>query len=222
MATRNLTSKLQTRLAEQHQQGIFFALKAEFDSDTIRLWSGFEDINLPTGNSNANESYIGSGNLIRISEVKETREIQSDGISIQLASITPQIMTIATTENYQNRDIELRMGFMDGSNKDSVAGTFIIFRGRMTNISILDDPTAPFIEVQCENRLVDLTRPSNLRFTNESQKYVAGSTTDTFFRFVKSIQDKEILWGRTASSGGGGGSAGGRAGGNERHTISLR
>ena len=35
-------------------------------------------------------------------------------------------------------------------------------------------------------------------------------------RFVKSIQDKEILWGRTASSGGGGGSAGRDDSGNRR------
>ena len=208
MATRQLTDKFKERLAESYQSGIFFSLKATFDSDTIRMWSGYEDISLPTGSSNANETYLGAGNLIRMSEINETREIQSDGINIQLSYITPEIMTIATTENYQNRPIEIRMGFLDGKNKDSVAGTMIIFKGRVTNITINDDPTNPTIEVQAENRMVDLTRPSNFRYTNESQKFLSGNTNDTFMRFVKSIQDKEILWGRTASSGGGGGSAG--------------
>ena len=216
MATRQLTDKFKERLAESYQSGIFFSLKATFDSDTIRMWSGYEDISLPTGPSNANETYLGSGNLIRMSEINETREIQSDGINIQLAYITPEIMTIATTENYQNRPIEIRMGFLDGKNKDSVAGTMIIFKGRMTNITINDDPTNPTIEVQAENRMVDLTRPSNFRYTNESQKFLSGNTNDTFMRFVKSIQDKEILWGRTSSSGGGGGGSSRDDSGNRR------
>ena len=86
----------------------------------------------------------------------------------------------------------------------------------MTNITINDDPTNPTIEVQAENRMVDLTRPSNFRYTNESQKFLSGNTNDTFMRFVKSIQDNEILWCRTASSGGGGGSAGRDDSGNRR------
>ena len=205
MATRQLDPKVLQRLAEQHQSGIFFSLKAIFDSDTIRLWSGYEDIDLPTGNSNANESYIGSGDLISISTYTESRDLKSDGINIQLSYITEKVMNIATTEKYQNRKVELRMGYMDAQNKDKAAGTFIIFKGRITNLTINDDPTNPTIDVQCENRLADMNRPSNFRYTNESQKFLSGSSTDGFFRFVKSIQDKEILWGRTSSSGGGGG-----------------
>ena len=221
MSTRQLSSKLQTRLEEQHQSGIFFSLKATFDSDTIFLWSGYEDLVLPTGNGGANETYLGSGDLIRISEIRETRELKSDGISIQLSYITPKLMTIATTENYQNRPLEIRMGFMDAQNKDTVAGTIIIFKGRTTNISINDDPTNPTIEVQAENRMTDLSRPSNFRYTNESQNFISGATNDTFMRFVKSIQDKEILWGRTTSSGGGSsGNAGGDGNNGFRHQIS--
>ena len=39
-----------------------------------------------------------------------------------------------------------------------------------TNISITDDPTNPTIEVQAENRMTDLSRPSNFRYTNESHR----------------------------------------------------
>ncbi len=208
MATRQLDPKVLERIAEQHQSGVFFSLKATFDSGTIRLWSGYEDISLPTGNSNANESYLGSGNLITVSTYTESRDLKSDGINIQLAYVTDDIKSIATTESFQNRPIELRMGYMDAGSKDQVAGTFIIFKGRMTNLTINDDPTNPTVDVQCENRLADFSRPSNFRYTNESQHFLSGSSpgnVDGFFRFVKSIQDKEILWGRTASSGGGGG-----------------
>ena len=69
--------------------------------------------------------------------------------------------------------------------------------------------------------MTDLSRPSNFRYTNESQNFISGSTNDTFMRFVKSIQDKEILWGRTTSSGGGSsGNAGGDGNNGFRHQIS--
>ena len=38
MATRNLDASVIQRLSEDHQLGVFFSLKAIFDSDTIRLW----------------------------------------------------------------------------------------------------------------------------------------------------------------------------------------
>ena len=148
MATRQLDPKVLERIAEQHQSGVFFSLKATFDSGTIRLWSGYEDISLPTGNSNANESYLGSGNLITVSTYTESRDLKSDGINIQLAYVTDEIKTIATTESFQNRPIELRMGYMDAGSKDQVAGTFIIFKGRMTNLTIND--------VQRRNRITRL------------------------------------------------------------------
>ena len=85
-------------------------------------------------------------------------------------------------------------------------------------MAINDDPIDPTIEVQCENRLIDLQRPSNFRYTNESQKFLHGSS-DTFFRFVKQIQDKEILWGRTSSGGSGGAGGVSNGGGMTRRSI---
>ena len=218
MATRNLDASVIQRLSEDHQLGVFFSLKAIFDSDTIRLWSGVDNISLPTGSGGANETYLGSGNLVSITKLEESRDLKSDGINVALSYVTPELLSIATTESYQNRKIELRMGFTEGKSNTALTGTFIIFRGRMTNMAINDDPIDPTIEVQCENRLIDLQRPSNFRYTSESQKFLHGSS-DTFFRFVKQIQDKEILWGRTSSGGSGGGGGGTGGGGTVRREI---
>jgi uncharacterized membrane protein YgcG len=61
-----------------------------------------------------------------------------------------------------------------------------------------------------------LEKASMLRYNKESQKFVAGGTTDTAFNRVLKLADQEVLWGRTTSTsgtfGGGGGSSGGPGG----------
>ena len=83
---------------------------------------------------------------------------------------------------------------MGGSNE--VAGTMTMFKGRMTALSINDDTQGATITINAENRLVDLNRPSHLRYTLESQKHILSS--DTSFKFVQQIQDMDIIWGKSS------------------------
>jgi len=78
----------------------------------------------------------------------------------------------------------------------------------MQSMTINDDPNGSTISVDAENRLIDLQRPSNLRYTKESQQGI--SSGDTCFDRVQSLQDKEIIWGRSSSNSGGTGGGGNR------------
>ena len=101
------------------------------------------------------------------------------------------------------------MGYLSGGANES-AGEIVLFSGRMTNLTINDDPQGMSIAVNAENRLVDLNRPCNLRYTLASQQIL--NSADTGFKYVMAIQDKEIDWGRPSNTdtsenaGGGGGS----------------
>ena len=114
------------------------------------------------------------------------------------------VLGYALTENYQNRPITIYMGYLDGGG-EKVSGVMTAFKGRMQAITITDDPQgASTVVVESENRLVDLRRPSNLRYTKESQKFI--DSTDTAFNRVQQVQKQEIYWGRKrAISAGGGG-----------------
>ena len=125
------------------------------------------------------------------------------------------VLAHALAENYQNRKLTVFLGFLDGGTNE-VKGTLTAFQGRMTSMSIQDAPTGSIITVNAENRLIDLERPSMLRYNKESQKFIAGGTTDTAFNRVQKLADQEILWGRQSSTsgnlGGGGASSGGPGG----------
>ena len=199
MASRTgLTTSITNRLVDDHQQ-LFFAVKAEFDTDDIRVWTGNDDITIDS------ETYTGAGSLLTISGVQEGREIKSEGLSIALSGMDSTVLSYALTENYQNRPITLFLGFLMGGGVE-VAGVITLFKGRMVNLSVSDDTNGSVINLDAENRLLDLDRPSNLRYTAESQQFLFSG--DTGFNRMQQLQDKQITWGQetdNVTSGGSGG-----------------
>jgi hypothetical protein len=198
MASRSgIDSQITNRLGAD-QQLLFFAVKAQFDTETIRLWTGIDDITLD------GETYTGAGDLLGITDIEDTLEIKSTNCSFTLSGMDETVLNLALSEDIQNRKIFLFMGYLSGGGNVS-AGEITLFSGRMTNLSINDDPDGMTIIVNAENRLVDLNRPCNLRYTLASQQII--NSTDTGFKYVMALQDKQIDWGRpsnddTSNSGG--------------------
>ena len=69
-----------------------------------------------------------------------------------------------------------------------------IFGGRMTQMTISDSAQGSQVTINSENRLVDLDRPSNLRYNRGSQQFL--DSTDTAFRHVQENLEVELIWGR--------------------------
>ena len=205
MASRQgIDTNIVNRLGADHQF-LFFAVKAEFDTETIRLWTGVEDLTVD------GETYQGAGTLLSVGDIEDTMEVKSSNLTIQLSGMDTTVMNLALSEDLHNRKIKLYMGYLMGGANES-AGEVVMFSGRMTNVTINDDPQGSTISINAENRLVDLNRPSNLRYTNASQQVIHSS--DSGFKYVQAIQGKEVLWGRPSNSntqgGGGGGDDEGR------------
>ena len=194
MATRQgLDASIVTRLGAD-EQALFFAVKAEFDTDDILVWSGTDDLII------GSETYTGAGTLLAISNTEDNLELKSNGLVVSLSGMDTTVVNYALTENYQNRPITIFLGYVMGGTNE-VAGTLTLFKGRMTSLVINDTPDGSTVTIDAENRLVDLDRPSNLRYTKESQNFLHSG--DTGFNRVTSLQDKQINWGKTSENGDG-------------------
>ena len=203
MATRQgLDASIVNRLGAD-EQAIFFAVKAEFDTDDILVWSGIDDLII------GSDTYTGAGTLLSISNSEDNLELKSNGLVVSLSGMDTTVVNYALTENYQNRPITIFMGYVMGGTNE-VAGTLTLFKGRMTSLVINDTPDGSTVTIDAENRLVDLDRPSNLRYTKESQNFLHSG--DTGFNRVASLQDKQINWGKSSQTAG---SSGGGGGGNQ-------
>jgi hypothetical protein len=197
VATRpDIDAKTALRLTQDHQQ-LYFCVKAEFDTETIRLHTGAGDL---TVNS---EVYEGAGTLLAIGDIEDSKELKSAGVSVTLSGMDATVLGYSLSENYQNRPLSMLMAFASGGG-DHVDGYMTIYSGRMVNITINDNTEGAQITIATENRLIDLRRPSNYRYTNESQQHLYAG--DTSLNQVARLQDAEIYWGKNGdsfSSGGG-------------------
>ena len=199
MATRQgLDSSIVNRLGAD-EQALFFAVKAEFDTDDILVWSGMDDLVI------GSDTYTGAGTLLSVSNSEDNLELKSNGLVVALSGMDTTVVNYALTENYQNRPITIFMGYVMGGTNE-VSGTLTLFKGRMTSLVINDTPEGSTVTIDAENRLVDLDRPSNLRYTKESQNFLHSG--DTGFNRVASLQDKQINWGKTSDTAGKGGGGG--------------
>jgi len=188
----------------------FFAVELQFDEpNTLRLWTG-----LGTLVYGGNEWY-GTGNLLDVSAVEETMQMAAKGISLTLSGIPSEVISLALQEPYQGRICNVYFGMFsrgslqqeneayilmeDGSRiflELRETGLTEIFTGYMDQMNIEEGPESGTIQLNAENKLVDLERARVARFTSEYQKTLY--PLDRGLEFVESIQDLKLTWGRAA------------------------
>lgn len=184
--SRSLTGSVITEV-ESTQLSPILLLKAEFDSGDLRLWSGVGE---KTYNS---EVYTGAGNLLGISSISETTDIEARGAVFALTGIDSTLISTALSEDYQGRPITCWMGFLDSAGA-IIADPVLLFKGRMDVLQIDETGSNSSLSMQVENKLIDLKRAKVRRYTSEDQKQEYPD--DLGLDFVPSLQEMEIVWGK--------------------------
>lgn len=163
----------------------FFAIDIDFSSEPLYIWSGYGDLTI------GSKTYLGAGQLLNVSSVEETTEIEAKGATLTLSGIPSSFLSLALAEPYQGRECRIYFGMTDNPS-DYIE----IFAGELDQMNISEEASTSTIAVTAENVLIKLERPVVRRFTNEDQK--SRFPLDKGLEFVASLQDKEIFWGRTA------------------------
>lgn len=163
----------------------FFAVDLNFSSSPLYVWSGYGDLVI------GGKTYLGAGQLLNISSVSETTEMEAKGATITMSGIPSSFLSLALQEPYQGRECIIYFG-VTSSPSDYVE----VFAGELDQMNIEESSETCTISVTAENVLIKLERPVVRRFTNEDQK--SRFPTDRGLEYVASLQDKEIFWGRTA------------------------
>ena len=202
--SRSLSSGMQAVSTADVVRPIFL-VRMVFDSgetpNELNLWSGVGDLTYDS------ETYTGVGDLLNISAVTETSDMQASGINVTLTGVKSSLVVIAKDHEYQGRAITVMLGAFDASG-DLVADPTVIFAGFMDTMTIAESGETSTISIACENKLIAFERSKIRRYTAEDQKI--DHPTDKGFEFVTAIVQKEIIWGRASSSSVSGGGAGGR------------
>lgn len=159
----------------------FYAVEMQFDSGTLRFWTGYGDITLESN------TYTGTGDIMSVQLVEESADLSAKSATISMQGITSEIVALALAEPYQGRVCRILFG-IEGQTPIEIFGGF------MDVMTIQDSGEASVISMTIESRLVELERTRPIRYTDESHK--SRNPQDEYFSYVASLIDKDVVWGR--------------------------
>ena len=190
----------------------FFAVELQFDSNTVRMWTGQGTLVLQDATQ-----WVGLGQLLDISSIEETSEMAVKGATISLSGIPSDLLSLALSEPYQGRVAKIYFGTLSRGNILLESGSYILlqdgsrievetgergfnelFSGYMDQMNIEEGGDTSTIQMAVENKLIDLERARVARFTSGYQKSIYPN--DKGLDFVEDLQDKKIPWGRSSDS----------------------
>ena len=189
--TRTLTNTIISELDNDTVRP-FFAVKLEFPSGTLRLWTGLQDISI------SSETYTGVGSFLGVSSVEESEELKATGLELTLSGIPTSLIGTMLTDNYQGSLVTVFFGFLTefgGSVQSALADPFVVYKGLADTLELSENTENVTAKLKVESRLIAMEEARNRRYTDEDQKIDFSS--DNSLRFVAGLQDKEITWGKS-------------------------
>ena len=191
--SRSLTSGMQAVATADIVRPIFL-VRMVFDSaetpNELNIWSGVGNLTYD------GETYTGVGDLLSISSVTETADMQASGINVVLTGVKSSLVVIAKDHEYQGRPLTVMLGAFDATGS-LIADPTLVFSGFMDTMTIAESGDTSTISIAVENKLIAFERSKVRRYTAEDQKI--DHPNDKGFEFVTSIVQKDIIWGRSSN-----------------------
>ena len=170
----------------------YIAAYMDFSGSAVRVWTGNTSKSLSDDFGGGN--YLGVGTLGGVSSVTETTDVSAKGIDLTLSGIPTEYVSLALSDNYRGRQVAVYLLLFNTAM--STYEQITMFRGRMNQIAINESGETSTLIVSCENRLIELNRTTDVRYTDEAQKQLY--PTDTGLQFVAAMANKSIYWGNSA------------------------
>jgi len=182
---RNLTAGMLAALSAPVVRP-FYAVECEFSGGTVRANSTIYALTINGSTS------LGVGRLGGVAPIEETTEGGAYQMALKLWGVPTDLIAVALTQRYQGRPARIFFGLLD-DNHALIPDPFLFFVGRMDTMRI-DLGQICTVTLMVENREADWDRPRTRRYTDEDQQ--DRFPGDGFFRYVTSLQDKQIRWGQ--------------------------
>lgn len=185
MASRGMSTAMLTEIAKQ-QLRLFHLVEMYFAS-TGYLTTGHRNL-VWNGNT-----YSALGNLLSFGEIAESADIRAGSINIVLSGVNQANIATALTENFIERRVVIRRGFLNAADH-IIVDPVILFDGRIDSWDLNEDVTSgtSTITWKAASHWVDFERAAGRRTNNEDQQvWFPG---DKGFEFA--AQNDEIRWGK--------------------------
>src|SRR3990167_3723798 len=186
MSERNFTAAMDAAIvAGTVRPALFY--EGEFaSSQFLRLWTGVGQIDWD------GHTWTGGGHLLVITPLEERRDVKAIVFTVSVSGMPSANISLALASVRQNKPGNLWLGLFNAAGA-LIADPYQPRNGRFDVAGIDDDGQTCTIAAQYEDRLVDLDRARERRYTHEDQQI--DWPGDLGFEYVESLQDMQLLWG---------------------------
>ncbi|HEV8189436.1 MAG TPA: hypothetical protein VGP83_16905 [Pyrinomonadaceae bacterium] len=165
-------------------------VKVQFLSATAYMWSGIGSYVWD------GVTWLGMGSLGTIGTIEEGTTVEAKGVVLTLSGLDPALLDGITDECQVGLPVIVYLGLFNGD--ILIDSPIVAWSGRTDQPTLDVDGLTATIQINCENRLVEMNVAVDRRYTNEDQQL--DYPGDTGMSFINSIQDVTIFWGHTAAS----------------------
>lgn len=160
-------------------------LEFDFSSGVVRMTnSGFDVVY-------GGNTYSGKGAAGSMEAIKEPSDLYASGVAFRLSGIPAEMVTTATTEDYQGRSAKMWLAFCSADHVVQ-ADPVLLWVGRMDVMSIELGAEAT-ITLTTESRFADWDRPRVRRYNDADQQALYSG--DTGLRYMEQLVEKQLIWG---------------------------
>lgn len=196
MSERDLTAAYKSKLTEQQIRVVVF-FYADFPSGAVRIWSGLGNLSWD------GYTWVGLGDLIKVDPITETKDSRVEEIGVEVSGFSSDFFDPVQIDDFYGRTGTIWMGLIDESTGGVIDDPYVIFSGTLDYDEERFDGKTSTIKVMSTNRMADLLRPREYRYTHEHQQELHPG--DMGLEFVASLQDLQINWGKPSNNTGSGG-----------------
>lgn len=184
MSERDLSAGLATAVTDDVVYPVLF-FEGEFATGTGRWWSGLGEF------SWNGYTWMGLGGLVKMSPIGESTDTKAQGFTVDLSGQSSANLSLALSACRQGRAGRVWLGALTAAGV-LVDDPYLLKQGKLDVAGGTDDGQSATITVSYEDRLIDLERPREWRYTTESQRQFYPA--DLGFEFVPSLQDAVDVW----------------------------
>ena len=185
--SRDITANLNTEFTSSSFKIAFF-FKSVWSSGTTYVWTGYDDIAWDS------QTWTGVGHLMGIPSVSETKEVQANGAAFSLSGVPSSLVSLILSDARQGNEVSLWVAAID-TDGSIIADPYKLFSGLMDVPGIQEGGDTSIITLQAENRLIELDRSREIRYTDRFQQ--DRYSGDLGLQYVATLQNKAINWGQT-------------------------
>ena len=185
---RNMTDAAAAQTVARQIRCALFA-KLHFLSSIERVWSGYGPLAWNGFN------WLGLGTLGQVSMITEDTQLNAQTFTISLSGVDNRLLSEALTEVRQGLPVKFWLAFFDNAG-NIVDAPILCYAGRMDQPTILEGTDTSTISISVENRLADLQRRIERRFTDRDQRLEYPA--DTGLAYIAWTMDWNGAWGTTS------------------------